>query len=499
MAEEVVDSVQARLNAPRADGTEVTLGGQTLPSWTSRSEVDAGVGTEISGATSADVYEEAAARHDAERLTQWFAGIEERDKDADGVSRSMTGREVLSTTRFSLTVAPEDGGTSMALWGGGNSSSFSGRDGTFRVEGEMTSATLGADWRSDRWLLGAMLKKSISEGSYSGDGGSGKVESTLTGIYPYAAVDLSARFRAWAAAGLGEGSLTLTPKNLEAGEDDPVLETDMSLGMMAFGAKGNLVEPATGSGFRLDLEADAYWVRTFSDKVSGLSAAQADVTRLRLKLDGGYVFKLSETGSDNGGSMLEPTFEFGLRHDGGDAETGWGVDIGVGFRWYDPALGLSAEIAGRGLLAHEAAGLKNRGVSGSFAWDPNPASDRGPSLSLTHTKGAQATGGADALLGRETLADLADNYKGFENRRLEFRLGYGFPVLGDRFTATPELGVALSDAAREYRLGWKLGQVSGASSSIQLSVEATRTEPAENTGTTPEHRYRIGFNFQTRF
>ena len=45
VAEEVVDSVQTRLNAPRADGTEVTLGGQTLPSWTSRSEVDAGVGT----------------------------------------------------------------------------------------------------------------------------------------------------------------------------------------------------------------------------------------------------------------------------------------------------------------------------------------------------------------------------------------------------------------------------------------------------------------------
>ena len=74
--------------------------------------------------------------------------------------------------------------------GRGASSSFSGRDGPLTVNGEVTSATLGADWRAGSWLLGAMVKHSIGEGDYSGDGGSGDVESTLTGIYPYAAVDL---------------------------------------------------------------------------------------------------------------------------------------------------------------------------------------------------------------------------------------------------------------------------------------------------------------------
>ena len=298
------------------------------------------------------------------------------------------------------------------------------------IDGEVTSATLGADWRSGTWLAGAMVKHSLGEGSYSGDG-AGRVESTLTGIYPYAAVDLSARLRAWAAAGYGEGTLTLTPQNPETGEDDPAIETDMSLGMVALGAKGNLVEPAAGSGFRLDVEADAFWVRTASDAVrseaGNLAAAEAGVTRLRLGLDGGYAFAL------DGGGSLEPTFELGLRHDGGDAETGYGVDIGGGLRWHDPALGLSAEVAGRGLVAHEAAGLKDRGVSGSLAWDPEPASDRGPSLTLTQTLGAQAAGGADALLGRQTLADLAANDNGFESRRLELRLGYGFPAFGDRF------------------------------------------------------------------
>ena len=99
---------------------------------------------------------------------------------------------------------------------------------------------------------------------------------------------MSERLALWAAAGLGEGTLTLTPENPATGEDDPAMETDMSLGMTALGAKGRVVEPAAGSGFRLDLEADGFWVRTASDAAPRLAKARADVTRLRLGLDGGW-------------------------------------------------------------------------------------------------------------------------------------------------------------------------------------------------------------------
>ena len=488
VAEQVVDSVQARLEAPRQAGAEATLGGQALPSWAPGSGTGQAAGAandNETGWAAAGFGGGLEARRDAERIGQWLAGTGDRDEDGREETRSMTGNEVLAASAFSLTAAPEDGGPSVALWGRGASSSFSGRDGPLTVDGEVTSATLGADWRSGRWLAGAMVKHSIGEGSYSGDGGAGSVESTLTGIYPYAAFDVSGRLRAWAAAGYGEGTLTLTPKNPDTGEDDPAMETDMALGMAALGATGNLVEPGAGSGFRLDLEADGFWVRTASEAAPGLAKAEADVTRLRLGLDGGYAFALE------GGGTLEPTFELGLRHDGGDAETGWGVDIGGGLRWNDPALGLSAEVSGRGLIAHEAAGLKDRGVSGSLAWDPDPASDRGPSLSLTQTLGAQAAGGADALLGRQTLADLAANDNGFESRRLELRLGYGVPAFGDRFTSTPEMGAALSDGGREYSLGWKLGLVPGGPSSFELGIEATRKEPANDAGTEPEHGVRL--------
>ena len=90
--------------------------------------------------------------------------------------------------------------------------------------------------------------------------------------------------------------------------------------------------------------------------------------------------------------------------------------------------GLRAEVIGRGLLTHGSAGFRERGIAGSFGWDPTPGSDRGPSLTLSQTMGVSARGGADALLGRTTLAGLAANDNGdeLERRRLELQLGYGY-------------------------------------------------------------------------
>ena len=58
-------------------------------------------------------------------------------------------------------------------------------------------------------------------------------------------------------------------------------------------------------------------------------------------------------------------------------------------------------------------------------WDPDPASERGPTLTVRQTLGASAAGGADALLGRQTLDGLAANDDGFASRRLERRLPRG--------------------------------------------------------------------------
>ena len=174
--------------------------------------------------------------------------------------------------------------------------------------------------------------------------------------------------------------------------------------------------------------------------------------------------------------------EIGVRHDGGDAETGFGTDIGAGLAWADPRMGLMGEIRARGLLTHEAGGFRDRAISGTLAFDPRPESSRGFSLTLRQTMGASASGGMDALLGRGTLDGLAANDDGdeLEQRSLKLKMGYGLGVFGDRFTGTPEVGLGLSDGHREMSLGWRLALEQAGPVSMELGLEATRREAAND-------------------
>ena len=57
--------------------------------------------------------------------------------------------------------------------------------------------------------------------------------------------------------------------------------------------------------------------------------------------------------------------EVGLRHDWGDAETGFGLELGGRVQYADPALGLTIEAAVRGLLAHEDSDYQEWGAWGT--------------------------------------------------------------------------------------------------------------------------------------
>ena len=221
-----------------------------------------------------------------------------------------------------------------------------------------------------------------------------------------------------------------------------------------------------------------------------LEASQADVTRVRVALEGSRPFGLG------GNAVLTPSLELGVRHDGGDAETGFGADIGAGLVLSDPARGISAEVRARGLLTHEAEGMRERGLSGTLAFDPAPDTERGLSLSLTQSMGAQSEGGADALLERQSLAGLGAEEGGeLSARRLDARIGYGLGVLDDRYTATPELGLGLSGSDRELRLGWRLTERVATGLAFELGVEGTRREFADGEAG-PQHGIGIGVGWR---
>ena len=232
------------------------------------------------------------------------------------------------------------------------------------------------------------------------------------------------------------------------------------------------------------------FITSSADAVPGLVGAEALVTRLRLGVEGSWQVL------SFGGGTFTPSVELGVRHDGGDAERGFGADIGAGLAWSDPVRGIEAELNGRGLLAHEDADFREHGFSGSLGWDPTPGSDRGPSLTLTQSVGGQASGGMDVLLGRDTMAGLAANDDGELTRRLEAKLGYGVPVFGGRFTGTPEIGFGFSDTDRELKLGWRLSHAQRKGNvSMDLELEATRRESA-NDDREPEQAVGLRFNMR---
>ena len=477
VAEQVIEAVEGRFAASRRPGVAMTLAGRAVGTGGAAPEDpesrfgDRDRSGSGAGAASLTPAGEAEARSRLADMTAWLRGAETEDggRRAGFDSRAVTPRDLLTGTSFALTGGTKAGGT-VSLWGRGAVSRFDGREGDLSLDGEVASAMMGADWVRERWTAGLLVSRSVGEGGYRGPEDGGTVESTLTGFFPYGRYEANSRVTLWGIAGYGAGELTLTP------DGQAPMRTGMDLMMGAAGVRGVAVEAGPQGGFELAVKSDAMAVRTTSEKTRGLEAAEADATRLRLGLEGTW------RGLQAGGGELAPRLEIGVRHDGGDAETGFGVDLGGGLSWSHPASGLSAEFSGRGLLTHESKGFRDRGLSGSFSWDPGQGSGRGPSLTLTQSVGAQASGGMDALLGRGTLAGLADDGNGgndgLANRRLELRMGYGVSVLEDRFTMTPELSLGLSNAHREYALGWRLGLAQGGPTALELKLEATRREPA---------------------
>ena len=412
----------------------------------------------------------------------------------------MTGLEALLGSSFTATGEKDGMGGSLAFWGRAAQSSFDGREGTFSLDGEATSAMLGADYARGNWLVGMALMRSSGEGGYADNGtgpqhcpdvgegmdpatmahlcggavreGDGEVEASLTAAVPYAAIQASEHLKLWGAAGHGTGEVTLKP---EVGGS---LGSDISWTMAAAGVRNDLVSLSKeGSGLALALTSDALWARTSSEKTHELAASDSDVTRLRLGLEGSYRI------ATEGDGHLTPKLEIGARHDGGDAETGFGVELGGGLAWVDPALGLSLDLSGRTLVAHGSDDLEDRGFAASLAFDPDPATARGPSLTLTQDWGGAAQGGLDALFASDPLADRTGG--GEATARWTAEAAWGFPAFSGRFTGSPHVGLGLATGARDYSLGWRLtpaapsagsGQANANAPDIAFGVKGTRRE-----------------------
>ena len=309
VSQQVVDALQQRFSAQPAPGVHLTVDGAAISS--------------------------AVPLQENQQVLSKALGFE----------RSSSQQAVAgSAFSFSPQATGEAGGAPrLALWGRGALSSFHGQQNSVALDGEVSTALVGAEWRAERWQAGAALSHSWGNGSYGAEGDhSAQVDSrsSLTGIFPYGRYGLTPRLGVWAVAGYGWGQLSLQPDGAAR-----EYEANTNLAMAAVGLDGLLLDGG-GEGLSLTATTDLLTLSTISAAVDGLPSSEGSVTRFRLGLEAVRPFPLS-----NGAALL-PSLELGMRQDGGDAETGFGLEVGAGLTWEDPQHGISAQVRGRTLLAH---------------------------------------------------------------------------------------------------------------------------------------------------
>ena len=391
-------------------------------------------------------------------------------------SRSVEAEELLRTSAFSLTLGAAEGSPEAdplapgwSVWGRGDFSTFEGRPEGMRYDGEARSGWLGIDARAGRWVAGLALSHGVAEAEYGYDGGAapdgrGRLETTLTALYPYGRWTVADGLELRGVLGAGRGEARHDP------EDGERETSDLKMRMVSFGVRQELPEVA---GIDLAARADASLVRMeIGDGPETIGGVSADSWRGRLGLEASRRFALDDE------SALTPFVEVAGRRDGGDGLVGSGLEVAGGVRYSAPRL--QVEARGRVLAAHAKEGARERGVSVTARVGPG-AHGRGLSLELSPRWGA-VTGGAKALWRDEMprLSGVGDA------AAFDARIGYGVALSPEGGLLTPFAEAGLSDGeSRRVRLGTRFD-----ASLADLSLELAG-ERSENGDAPPDHGIRL--------
>ena len=299
-----------------------------------------------------------------------------------GLFGSMLGYDPLSSSEFELN--RESRGGILSLWSRSSRSHFSGMEDALSLNGDVRTTMLGADYARGSLTVGLSVGRTLGLGGYSGPS-SGQMTTSMTGFYPWVGYQVNDKVSVWGVTGYGAGTLSLTPGSAAA------LETGVSMAMTAAGTRGELIGSRATGGFGLAFKADAMWVGAASDLLDGprgrLNASEAGVTRVRTALEGSRGFTLG-----GGRVSLTPSVEVGLRRDGGDAETGAGMDVGGGLAFTDTVTGLSLDVRVRTLVVHQAEGFSDRRDVAVVRVGPDAVEPAGPDREAWPRRGAGRRG-----------------------------------------------------------------------------------------------------------
>ena len=427
-----------------------------------------------------------AATADLAGLTGLYRALQANERALQDGSYDLA--RVLGGSSFLVPLSSHDqdsgSGVGVAVWGGGDFRSIGGgEEGAVDWDGSVWSARLGADLRFiDSLLTG--LAVSWTSGALDYEDGTprddreGTYASWLISAHPYVGWT-TPDFGLWATGGFGWGGVTIDDSEADAQEADA---TQWSVGAGGsvtllstdwFIAGGTTAVKLKAEGFLAGATVAENEAKTIAELTVGVNQARAAI-------------EASHAQHFAGGGSLRPSLEIGGRFDGGDGETGAGLEVGGGLTYADPGSGLTVAGIGRALVVRDG-NYSEWGLSGLIQLDPN-AAGHGLMMSVRPTFGVTASG-VSGLWEHGTLDLLSGG--DVAGGRVEAEIGYGLPAFGTAGVLTPYAGASLTDAGtHSLSLGGRLEL----GPAFDLTLELERSDSADP-DTAAEHDITLEGSF----
>ena len=349
-----------------------------------------------------------------------------------------------------------------SIWGYAAVTTFDTKEGETLIDGSLTSFNLGSDFADESRVLGVGISLNKGWGDWRGTD-EGKLDFSMTGLYPYFGMNVTDETSIWGVTGLGRGSISYKPK------DESEMKANTRSTLIAGGFRQAL--PAYLGNFDLSLKTNFFSVNTETEATSELTATDGNVTRTSIILEGS-----SDTG-DGWDARLKPTFGVGVRYDGGDLDNGFSLVVTGSAGAADLESGISTHLKAQGVVLHEE-DVHEVSISGTARYDQNPTSDLGWSMSVSPTWGESTYKGNHQNLGTKTIAGLFDSSVQFSGTRIDSEVKYGTLIANGKFTGTTNVGHTYSDQVREYRVGYSVSERQSQNYDLNLSLNVQRTEKA---------------------
>ncbi len=402
-------------------------------------------------------------------------------------------RQLLNRASFVLPLnfGADDGGETgepgkvVTLWGEGSYTDLRSKgNNAVNWDGGLASFHLGADIEAtEQLLLGAALSRTEGRFDYTDRSDArrtftGDYDISLTSLYPYADWAVSQDLSVWGSLGYGLGELDLT-----VDDEGYRQESDVDLYSAALGVTGRFFR---SGGWQLGYQGEAMYAA-----MSVEDAPDVDVQRVRAVLEGSHMSAM-EAG------QFEQFAELGVRIDGGDAQSGAGLDLAGGVR-YATDTGWALQLRGAGLVANS--NYREWQVSGLLE-KAYQADGTGWMLRLTpHYSPVRSLGsieGGARQLWERNIDDMVRGQRSPTSDEYRFgmetEVGYGL-FIRDRLWTVYSRTTGLGERSRRFMLGTEMSDVLMGGSVLRVGFEGVREE---SWNITPEHSFWLNLEWGYR-